>query len=448
VRVLLVATNRMLTPFPVYPIGVDYVATALQGRHEVRVLDLACDGAEEALATVCQSLRPEVVGLSIRNVDSAETSNPEGFIPDLERVAALVRKNSQARLVLGGPGFSIFPQALMKRLGGDFGVAGEGERLGWLLDDLAAGEVTPFPGLLVRDDSREPPAPWTGPRLRKVTSPETVAHYLRWGGMLNVQTKRGCPYLCTYCTYPGIEGRKLRLFDPDSVAREWQSLIAAGAKYVFVTDSVFNSHPGHNLAVADALKRHQVSVPWGAFFSPLKPPAGYYRRLREAGLTHAEFGTESLSSAMLKDYRKPFTVEHALAAHAEARAAGIHVAHYIMLGGPGETEATVQETLDRCDKIDDAALFFFCGVRIYPGTTVHALAVREGQVGAKDDLLTPRFYAPSGIGVEAIGKMVTARARGRRHWVIGSGDADMTAVIKRMYQRGHTGPLWDRLVTG
>jgi radical SAM superfamily enzyme YgiQ (UPF0313 family) len=447
VKVLLVATNRMLTPFPVYPIGVDYVATALRKRHEVRVLDLACAGGEAALVETCQAFRPDVVGLSIRNVDSAETSNPEGFIPDLERIVARLRQISDAGLVLGGPGFSIFPQALMKRLGADYGVAGEGERLCEFLDGLAAGTVTSVPGLLVGAAWRAPPAAWSGPCERQVASPETVAHYLRWGGMLNVQTKRGCPYLCTYCTYPGIEGRKLRLFDPNSVAQEWQALLAAGAKFLFVTDAVFNSHVRHNLAVAAALNQHGVDAPWGAFFAPVKPPRDYYRRLREAGLTHAEFGTESLSAAMLVNYRKPFTVQHALAAHAEARAAGLHVAHYIMLGGPGETEATVQETLARCDQLDDAALFLFCGVRIYPGTTVHRLALGEGQVEPTDDLLAPRFYAPPAISVEAIGQMVTAHARGRRHWVIGSGDAAMAAVIKRMYQRGHIGPLWERLLT-
>lgn len=67
-RVLLVAINRMTTPFPVYPIGIDYVATALRGRHEVRTLDLACAGAEAALAQACQEFRPEVVGLSLRNI--------------------------------------------------------------------------------------------------------------------------------------------------------------------------------------------------------------------------------------------------------------------------------------------------------------------------------------------------------------------------------------------
>ena len=449
-KILLVATNRMMTPFPVYPIGVDYVATALRGLHDVRVMDLACDGAAAAMTAACQAWRPDVVGLSIRNIDNVEAESPIGFIPEIERIANLVRAECSARIVLGGPGFSIFPDALMARLRADFGVVGEGERLVELLEALAAGELsdaTPIPGVFAGAHRLAPPEPWHGSHGRRLTSPETVTHYLRWGGMLNVQTKRGCPYLCTYCTYPGIEGRNLRLFDPEEVAREWQSLIEAGAKFLFVTDSVFNSHVRHNLAVAEALRRQHLAVPWGAFFAPTRPPRDYYRRLREAGLTHAEFGTESFSPAMLQSYRKPFVVEHALAAHREARAAGLHVAHYIMLGGPGETAETVAETLDRCDSLDDAALFFFCGVRIYPSTQLHAIALREGQISANDDLLEPRFYNPAGIAIDAIATMVTGRARGRRHWITGSGSAEMARAIRRMYQRGRIGPLWDRLVT-
>ena len=445
-RVLLVATNRVDTPFPVYPIGVDYVATALRDRHDVQVLDLACAGSEAALLAAFRDFAPDVIGLSIRNVGGVDLSGREGSIVEFEQIVALLRQNSTARLILGGPGFSIFPQVLMKRLGADYGIAGEGERLCEFLDGLALGKEDSVPGLLIGDRWQERPSPWMGPRLRQLSSPQTVAHYVASGGMLNVQTKRGCPYLCTYCAYPGIEGRKLRLSQPEAVAREWHALILAGAKFLFVADAVFNSHVGHNLAVADALQHNPTSVPWGAFFAPLKPPRDYYRRLREAGLTHAEFGTESLSQAMLKQYRKPFTVEHALAAHTDARAAGIHVAHYFMLGGPGETEATVRETLDHCDRLDDAALFFFCGVRISPGTAVHAQAVREGQIDADDDLLAPRIYAPAAISLDAIRDMVAKRARGRRHWVIGAGDTEMAAVVKRMHQRGHVGPLWDRLV--
>jgi radical SAM superfamily enzyme YgiQ (UPF0313 family) len=448
-RVLLVATNRMMTPFPVYPIGVDYVASALRDRHEVRVIDMAAEDAEARLEATCGELAPDVVGLSIRNVDSAETSHPDGFIPDLEKLVALIRRTCDARLVLGGPGFSIFPHALMTRLHADFGLTGEGERLPELLDALAGGtsDNVRMPGLFVGGKQSSPAENWSGPSDRMLASPDTVAHYLRWGGMLNIQTKRGCPFLCSYCTYPGIEGRSLRLFDPDGVAREWKTLVDAGARFVFVTDSVFNSHVRHNLAVAEALQRHRLRVPWGAFFAPTRPPTGYYARLGEVGLSHVEFGTESLAQAMLARYRKPSTFEHAQAAHREARAAGLHVAHYFLLGGPGETPETVAKTLDHCDAMDDAALFFFCGVRIYPSTAMHKLALHEGQVAPNEELLAPRFYFPGAITLDEIHDMVVRRSRGRRNWVIGSGDEQMAAILKRMYQRGHIGPLWDRLVT-
>jgi radical SAM superfamily enzyme YgiQ (UPF0313 family) len=387
--------------------------------------------------------------LSIRNVDSAETSNPEGFIPEIERIVALIRGSSDAYLLLGGAGFSIFPRALMARLRADYGLVGEGERLPQLLDALEQGSAAAaavVPGVMASDGAEQPWQAWRGARRRILASPATVGHYLRSGGMLNVQTKRGCPFLCSYCTYPAIEGRALRLFDPEDVASEWEMLARAGAKFLFVTDAVFNSHVRHNLEIADALVGKGLNIPWGAFFAPLRPPRGYYRRLREAGCTHVEFGTESLSAAMLRGFRKPFTVEHALAAHAEARAAGLHVAHYILLGGPGETRQSVSETLDHCDRIEDAALFFFCGVRIYPRTAMHQIALREGQVVASDDLLAPRFYVPAALSLDAISEMVVSRSRGRRHWVVGSGDDQMAAAIQRMYRRGRIGPLWDLLV--
>jgi radical SAM superfamily enzyme YgiQ (UPF0313 family) len=449
-RVLLVATNRTMTPFPVYPIGLDYVATALGDRHELRVVDCVAEDAEADLVAAGRDFQPDVVGLSIRNVDSAESADPEGFLPDIERIVRLLRQHSAAPLVLGGPGFSIFPTALMARLRADYGVLGEGERLPELLEAMAAGDAeraAALPGVLAGVAAKEPPPPWSCPGARRLVSAKTVEPYLRWGGMLNVQTKRGCPFRCTYCTYPAIEGRRLRLFDPESVACEWEALVRAGAKFLFVTDAVCNSHVRHNLAVADALVRHGLRTPWGAFFAPLRPPPGYYRRLREAGLTHAEFGTESFAPAMLQAYRKPFSAPHTLAAHREARAAGLHVAHYLLLGGPGETRATVAETLDQCERLDDAVLFFFCGVRIYPRTELHALALAQGQVAPTDDLLAPRFYAPAGLPVGAIAELVAARGRGRRNWVIGSGDERMATAMKRLYQRGRIGPLWELLVS-
>jgi hypothetical protein len=447
VKVLLVAINRLTVPFPVYPLGIDYVAGALRGRHDVHVLDLGATDDPDALVKQLMELDPGAVGISIRNIDNVEVGRSRGFIEEHAAAIDLVRRNSRATVILGGGGFNIFPDVLIKRLGADFGIVGEGERLGALLDALQHGQPTDsIQGVVRADHAVSCPPPWPGPYVRELSSAAAVDHYVREGGMLNVQTKRGCPYRCMYCTYPSIEGRRLRLFDPQAVAREWVQLTEAGAKFLFVADAVFNAHVSHNLSVAQRVIEAGCRVPWCAFFAPLRPRDGYYEQLAKAGLTHVEFGTESLSARMLRTYRKPFTCEHVKQAHRAARSAGLHVAHYFMLGGPGESRETVIETLDGCEQLASAALFFFCGVRVYPGTSLHELALRQGQVKPDQDLLDPTFYRPSAIGTDEISGMVAERAKGRLNWVIGSGDDAMSRMTARMRRRGMIGPLWDRII--
>jgi radical SAM superfamily enzyme YgiQ (UPF0313 family) len=272
------------------------------------------------------------------------------------------------------------------------------------------------------------------------------ATYLKNGGMLNLQTKRGCPFQCIYCTYPLIEGHRLRCADPQEVADTAKSLMELGARYLYLTDGVFNADPEHCLAIADAFRAAGLTLPWCAFFAPLKPRGDFYRRLAEAGLTHVEFGTESLSDHMLGIYRKPFSSTDVVAAHHAARAAGLHVAHYFLLGGPGETRQSVEETLLKAETLDKAVFFFFCGVRIYPGTELCTRAISEGQLSPTVDLLEPIFFHAKAISSEEIEQMIKEQASGRPNWVVGAGGDMMNKVMTRMYAKGYIGPLWEKLI--
>jgi radical SAM superfamily enzyme YgiQ (UPF0313 family) len=264
--------------------------------------------------------------------------------------------------------------------------------------------------------------------------------------MLNLQTKRGCHFKCVYCTYPHIEGHRLRLTDPDAAAKTALKLQDSGARYFFITDSVFNADIDHSLAVARAFKKHGVSIPWGAFFTPLKQPADYFHTMADAGLTHVEFGTDSLSNAVLAAYRKPFRDERVFKAHQEAVDAGLYVAHYFLLGGVGEDKRTLSDTLDKAETLEKSALFFFCGMRIYPGTELFRIALKEGQARKEHSILDPVFYRSPMIGPEEIVEKLHEKAGGRINWVVGSGGEDTADVIRRLYQRGHTGPMWDYLI--
>jgi radical SAM superfamily enzyme YgiQ (UPF0313 family) len=263
---------------------------------------------------------------------------------------------------------------------------------------------------------------------------------------MNLQTKRGCTFNCVYCTYPHIEGAELRPIPADEVAETACGLERAGAKYIFITDSVLNTSFEHSLEVARAFARKGLGLPWGAFFAPTRPPADYYREMKSAGLTHVEFGTESLSGPVLKAYRKPFPRDDVFAAHRAAIGAGLHVAHYLLLGGPGEDRGTLAETLDAAEQLEKTAVFFFCGMRIYPHTRLYDIALAEGQISETDDLVEPVFYHSPGISTGEIVSTVEERAHGRDNWVIGSGGAAIERVVARLHRHGHTGPLWEHLV--
>jgi radical SAM superfamily enzyme YgiQ (UPF0313 family) len=447
-KVLLISANLTQTPHPVYPLGLDYVAGALTPRHDVRILDVNAEGASEQLEAMLRDDRPDVVGLSLRNIDNVDTLATKSYLAGYERLVQFVRERAEVPIVLGGSGFSIFPGGLMSLLDADFGIVGAGESMALLVDALEkGGDPSALPGVVTRGEPMKSPVPWLGEVKRRLGPGDPLLRfYLERGGILNLQTKRGCPFRCSYCTYPHLEGRQFRLFPPDEVAREARELEDLGARYLFITDSTFNADADHSLAVAKAFRRQGVHIPWGAFLAPMRPADGYYATLAEAGMTHAEFGTESLCDAQLSRYGKPFAADEVFAAHADARREGIHIAHYFLLGGPGEDSQTVDETLTRMEALEKAAFFIFCGVRIFPHTPLYHQALSEGQIGLDQDLLPPVFYRPQGIGTEAIAERVKEQARGRINWIYGDGGRKTERIVTRMYAHGHSGPLWEQLL--
>jgi radical SAM superfamily enzyme YgiQ (UPF0313 family) len=447
-KVLLVSANTLTTPYPVYPLGLDYVCQAISANHQVEILDMNLYEDDRALKGSIDNFQPDIIGLSIRNIDNTDITDPQGFTGRYVQLANVIRACSKAPLVLGGSGFTIFARELMNILKADYGIIGEGERLLFLLESLEKQkDLSGIPGLLIGGSKNEVPDPWSRPFTRAFKADSShVDYYLKKGGMLNVQTKRGCLFRCVYCTYPHIEGNKLRLALPSEVAETALQFQNAGAKYFFVTDSAFNVDYHHSAQVGMAFQKAGVSIPWGAFFAPTKPPEDYFKILADSGLTHVEFGTESLCDPVLAYYRKPFKTTDVYQAHQAAVDAGLYVAHYFIFGGPGETDDSVLETLSNIDKLNKTVLFLFCGMRIYPFTPLHEIAVKEGWIKKTQNLLEPVFYRHSAIDMEKTVEIIMKKARSRPNWIIGAGGDKTATTLSRMYDRGFSGPLWEYLI--
>jgi radical SAM superfamily enzyme YgiQ (UPF0313 family) len=153
-----------------------------------------------------------------------------------------------------------------------------------------------------------------------------------------------------------------------------------------------------------------------------------------------------MSDTMLAAYRKPFRTRDVWQAHRSAVDAGLNVAHYVILGGPGETFESVDETLTSIDNLDRTVLFFHCGVRIYPNTALYQIALEEGRLSESRNLLQPLFYEPQATSIDMIFRAVEERSKNRQNWVFGSDGEQTARELRRMYARGYSGPLWEYLI--
>ncbi|MCL1821811.1 MAG: radical SAM protein, partial [Prolixibacteraceae bacterium] len=334
---LLISGNRFANPYPVYPIAISYLESYLsQNLPEFRIITFDCNlDSISALHGVISENNPAYVGLSLRNIDGANSLGNDDFISGYREIAAIVRAATLTPLILGGAGFSIFPNELMHLLQADYGIVGEGEEsLRQLITALENETPTAgIEGLITRNGQAEPHRNYLK-TLNVRFDERFVDFYWKQSGMINIQTKRGCPLNCIYCSYPHIDGRKVRTLDPRLIVENITQLNKdKGINYFFFTDSVFNIDDDFNAQLAHEIIKSNVRISWGAYFSPKNIGDEQIALYRKSGLTHIEFGTESFSDTTLDSYAKGFTMHDVFNASSICLKNNVYYAHFLILGG-------------------------------------------------------------------------------------------------------------------
>lgn len=406
-HVLLVNPNRVRPP--IAPIGIEYLADALERQGVgARALDLAWSASVEDDVSAALRDRPALVALSLRNLDDASAASRVSFLPAHAEVLAAIRRHTDAPVVLGGVGFSIAPAAALAALGVDLGVRGEGEEALALLARGAAREAVP--GLVWRDGGRvrENRARFLDLASRPAPRRTFVdnARYLREGAQVGFETSRGCPMACGYCADPLAKGRALRRRAPESVADEIAALSAAGIDVLHTCDAELNVDPAHAEAIASAIAARGLGgrVRWYAYCQPVAFTPRLARAMRAAGCVGVNFGIDHVEDALLARLGRAHRREDIETARAACRAAGLRVMFDLLLGGPGETRATIARALDVLRRLDPDAVGVTLGLRLYRGTPLaDALAppgrpARAGVRAADADLLGPSFFVDEALG--------------------------------------------------
>ena len=129
-KVLLLSANTEQINMPVLPLGRACIAAATESvGHEVRFLNLmARNNCLSTLENTVEGFQPEVIGTSVRNIDDQYMQSPKFLLDPVREMVSRCRKISRAPIILGGAGFSIFPQNTLSYLGADMGICGEREK--------------------------------------------------------------------------------------------------------------------------------------------------------------------------------------------------------------------------------------------------------------------------------------------------------------------------------
>ncbi|MDI6796209.1 MAG: radical SAM protein [Desulfatibacillaceae bacterium] len=391
---------------PVLPVGLASVAAAARTEgHRVEVLHLDSQKShKEALKDAITRLQPDLIAFSVRNIDDQNATNPSFLLKPVQDAIGFCREYTDAPIVLGGAGYTMYPRPALLWLGADFGIAGDGEAP--FVEMLARLErrqaLDGIPGLHQPQDKqqvrpfreRKPdcwPLPLPGSDL--VASPPAEDAPL-W---VPVQTRRGCPLKCSYCSTPVIEGTLIRKRDSSKVVKAIAQWSKAGFKNFFFVDNTFNLPESYAMKLCREMAKARLGISWMAIVYPARISEELVGAMAAAGCTGVSLGFESGSPLMLKVFNKRFGTEDIRQACNLFKKHGIRCQGFLLLGGPGETRQTVLQSFEFVDSLELDQCKITCGIRIYPGTWIEKVARNSGVVLPDDDLLQPRFYLEPGL---------------------------------------------------
>lgn len=455
-RVLLISANRERLPDPIFPLGLAYVAAgALNAGHDVSVLDICFSTFYKVLLRRrVAEFQPDVIGLSLRNIDNAAYPGTVDYLPSHRQVVDVLHACTDAPVVLGGSGFSILPEAYMQALNGDWGVRGEGEQtFVELLDALENGwEPSGIPAVIAPAETLAGASvralhPYRSPTwatgLRPARHLFGYARYVRRGGMGNVQTKRGCVFRCSYCTYPLLEGNRFRARDARDVVDEIEALMRDyGEHPIFFVDSILNFPRGHVESICEELLRRRLRVRWSCYATPVKLDRQQAELMARAGCEGIELGSDAVDDGQLKRLGKSFDADAAETANRYCLAAGLKVCQTVIFGAPGETELSIRTTCRALRRMNPTAVVAMTGVRLYPGTPLANSLIEDGRIESDDIGLLPTFYIEPGVA-DFLPRHLRKQAHAAGNWVLPGLAAPLLPSSQRILRGlGVSGPLW------
>jgi radical SAM superfamily enzyme YgiQ (UPF0313 family) len=383
------------------PLGLAYMAAVLeQNDFEVKIFDCpVCEMNHEKLKAELDSFQPTIIGIG------SFTETTESALKSA-RVAKEVCPD--AKVLMGGPHATFEDkQILTSEKEVDIIVRGEGEEtileLAKQLPELQ--KVSEIKGITFRKDSQIIQTP-NRPLIQNLDAlPRPAYKYLpvekykiMGKRLLPIITSRGCPFHCSFCVSSKMFGAIIRARSPKNVLDELELLRDEyGTEGVAFQDDTLTVDKKRAIDIFDGMIERKIKLPWGCFSRADVVTKELLAKMSKAHCNEVGFGIESGCQKMLNAFNKKVTVEQSENAIKWTKEAGIFVAASIILGYPGETKETLQQTLDFIRRLEPDDVWL-CHATPYPGTELRDLVESHGWKMVEDwtlyNTMNPIFEDP------------------------------------------------------
>ena len=373
---------------------IPYISTAalaaslLQDNNQVKILDLSIQPTKQIklLHKTLFRFKPDFVGVTFTTPLYKEA---------LTIAEEVKRYNLNITLIGGGVHISALPEETLKESKFDIAVIGEGDRTiveivksddFSLVDGICyktqTGEIKRNkPRELIKDLDELPYPAW---HLYDIKAYKTSALTSKKNPVGAIETSRGCVFGCTYCN-KDIFGRRFRFKSAERVADEFEYMIKMGFKEIHVWDDNFVTNIKRAKEICNLLIKRKIKVPWclacGIRVDCVDEE--FLQKAKQAGCYSVYFGVEAGNAELLKTINKGIKLEQVENAFKLAKKVGLETLGFFMFGLPGETEATMQETIDFAKKLDPD----YAKVTIlvpFPSTIIYEEMDKKGLIKTKD----------------------------------------------------------------
>lgn len=203
--------------------------------------------------------------------------------------------------------------------------------------------------------------------------------------MVMIITGRGCPNRCFFCVYPQtFHSRRYRMRSAENVVDELEWIVnnLPQVKEIGIEDDTFTVKHSRVREISELIIKKGIRIKW---YCNVRPDLDYVtlRLMKEAGCWLATAGFESGNQAMLDRMRKGLKLDRVREFMKNAKKAGVLVHGCIMIGNPGETKETIQESIEFAKELNCDSMQYY-PLYVYPGTEAYAWAEENGYLGTTD----------------------------------------------------------------